>query len=113
MNIPRLAIIGVLVAAIWLGILETAAHAATPVAVHSHLPPVGPYPDAECNYESSGDVYIGADANFWECICEKRTFIPDDCAWYNQGPVSASLKRRLKARYHFRAIPRLRVLVLS
>lgn len=114
-KLARLAVIGVFVALIFLGICETAAHAATPAAVHAQLPPVGPYPDAPCeDPDTHGkNIYIGADGSFWECICEHNTFIAHSCAWYNQGPISGSLRRRLKARYHFRAIPRLRVLVLS
>lgn len=63
------------------------------------LPPVGDYPDAECNYDSSGDFYYAPDGSFWECICERRTFIEDDCGWYNQGPITSArnAQRRKKA----------------
>lgn len=80
------------------------------------LPPVGKYPDAVCDYDASGDIYVGPDGHFWECICERRVFIEDDCAWYDQGAVNsarnAKLRRRILVSLHVRVIPRGRVLVV-
>lgn len=83
----------------------------TAAEVHAaQLPPVGDYPDAECTYDSSGDIYVSPTGHFWECICEKRTFIEDDCGWYNQGPINsarnAKLRKLIKKRLHVRVIPR-------
>lgn len=98
-----------------LAVLFTAYTVASHAAVVSQLPPIGPYPDAPCeDPDAHGtNIYVGADGNFWECICEHRTFVKPDCAWYNQGPITRSQKLRIKAQYHVRVIPRLRVLVLS
>lgn len=77
MNIPRLAIIGVFVALIWLGICETAAHAANHVkapVVKAGLP-VGP-----CNEFHVGDIEI-IEGVLYECGCNVRLFIPNDCGW--------------------------------
>lgn len=75
------------------------------------LPPVGDYPDAECNKAAAGDFFLGRDGAFWECICEVRTFIDDDdCAWYNQGPLSSGELRLLKRKLRRSSIPRGRVI---
>lgn len=76
----------------------------TATEARAALPPVGNLPDAECNYDASGDIYISPTGHFWECICERRTFIEDDCGWYDQGPVNAKL-RRIQKRLHKRLIP--------
>lgn len=80
------------------------------------LPPVGDYPDAECTNEigaggaGPGDIYIGQDAHFWECICEERVFTDNDCAWYDQGALPGAELRRLKRKLHRSAVPRGRVI---
>lgn len=82
----------------------------SPTPVVAMLPPVGDFPDAECNYDSSGNIYIGATGHFWECICEKRTFIPDDCAWYDQGPITGAESRKLKSKLRRSTLPKGRVI---
>lgn len=83
-----------------------------PRAVAPMLPPVGDYPDAPCeDADTDGtNIYIGPTGDFWECICEHRTFGPPDCSWYNQGPITSSEKRKLKAKLRRATLPRGRVI---
>lgn len=83
-----------------------------PRAVAAMLPPVGDYPDAPCeDADTDGtNIYIGPTGDFWECICEHRTFGPPDCSWYNQGPINSAEKRRIKLRLHVKKVPRMRVI---
>lgn len=71
------------------------------------LPPVGDYPDAPCEDPDvdGGNFYLGPSGDFWECICEYRTFGPPDCAWYNQGPINQDETRRIKAKLHRKSLP--------
>lgn len=102
-----------IIAALGLGL--SAVHAGTTSkapSIAKALPPTGNFPDAECTYDVSGDVYISPDGAFWECICERRTFIEDDCAWYNQGPINRAETRKIKLRLHLSFVPHLRVISL-
>lgn len=79
----------------------------SPAPVAAMLPPVGDYPDAPCEDPDvdGGNFYLSPTGDFWECICEHRTFIKDDCAWYNQGPINQPESRRLKAKLHRKKLP--------
>lgn len=98
----------ILISIFALGFLAGTAKAATTVKPPQHvkmvLPPVGDFPDAECNEESFNDIYVDRYGILWECICQKM-FSELDCAWY-EVPTAYSLRVRakIKARYH--VVPR-------
>lgn len=103
-------------------ITATAVHAGPVVKapIAASLPPVGPYPDAECNTGNSPGIYIGPDGVLWECICEERQFVTpddDDCHWYEQGlatrPRNAKLVRKAKVSLRVTRLPRLVVIRLG
>lgn len=103
----------ILVAVAALGGVAQAADATKPATPRAHvamLPPVGDYPDAPCEDPATdgGNFYLGDNGDFWECICEVRTFVspPHDCAWYNQGPITSEESRKLKSKLHRKTIPR-------
>lgn len=108
----RLRILILLVAAVPL-LAPALAHAEkrapkSPTPVVKMLPPVGDYPDAPCSDPATdgGNFYLSPTGDFWECICEVRTFVPHDCAWYNQGPLTSAESRRLRAKLRRSSVPR-------
>lgn len=108
----RVAVVAFAAGALVLG-QQTIAHAEPVQRPASQLPPSGPFPDAECNEDAAHDIYIGPDKAFWECVCQTMIFGPPDCQWYEvPSEVEARLRRRVKARYHLRVIPRLKVIPL-
>jgi len=76
----------------------------------AQLPPAGPYPDAECNWDSRMDIYIAPNGTMFECVCE-WLFDSEDCGWFEVPPAKATrIRQRARITLHVRALPRMVVI---
>lgn len=103
MNIPRLAVIGVFVALIFLGICETAAHA----GVNARTPAAQAPPERPCTFQNRLDIEI-LNGVWFECSCE-ALIIGTVCDWYEitsaaQEPAASRKVNRAKPKHRRIAI---------
>lgn len=91
-KLARLAIIGVLVCLIFVGIAETAAKADAKAAT-----PDIEWPQSPCNLANRMNIAV-IDGLMFECVCS-RLQVNYECSWWIVAGVTSAKSKRIKRRH--------------